>query len=154
MRLIITGPASSQWARLEPETPEEARALEDSARRGEWTIGRGPEAGVGLQALAARLGHPVRATEHREAPTPPPPRLVVVQQEDVELAERLRELVRLGVPVISDRRERERRLAGRSVLLDRRRRDRRRAPPETWGIVRFLVVRDDEPPRTRGGEPS
>jgi len=143
MRLIATGPAENQWARLEPDTAEEARALECSAKAGEWTVGRGSEAGAGLQALAERLGYPVLATEHREAPTPPPPRLVVVRRGQVELSERLRELTRLGVPVIWDRRDRERR-TGPPVPTDRRQRNRR-STPEMWGSLGFLVIRDPPP---------
>jgi hypothetical protein len=48
MRLIITG----LWGQLEPATSEEIEALEQSAAKGNWTIGRGP-----AEALAARLGH-------------------------------------------------------------------------------------------------
>jgi hypothetical protein len=143
VRLIVTGPTENQWARLEPDTVEEARALECSARAGEWTVGRGPEAGAGLQVLAERLGYPVLATEHREAPTPPPPRLVVVRRGEVELSERLRELTRLGVPVIWDRRERERR-TGPPVASDRRQRDRR-STPQTWGRLGFLVIHNPPP---------
>jgi hypothetical protein len=141
VRLFITGPAENQWARLEPDTAEEACALEASAQAGEWTAGRGPEAGAELLALAERLGYPVVATEHREAPTPPPPRLVVVRRGQVELSERLRELTRLGVPVIWDHRERERRGAGPPVATDRRQRDRR-STPQSWGSLGFLVIRD------------
>jgi hypothetical protein len=50
MRLIITG----LWVQLEPATSEEIEALEQSAAKGNWTIGRGP-----TEALAARRGHPV-----------------------------------------------------------------------------------------------
>jgi hypothetical protein len=49
MRLIITG----LWGQLEPATSEEIEALEQSAAKGNWTIGRGP-----TEALAARLGPP------------------------------------------------------------------------------------------------
>ena len=149
MRLIVTGPGGEPGARLEPDTAEEARALECSAKAGEWTVSRGSEAGAGLQALAERLGYPVLATEYREAPTPPPPRLVVVRQGQVELSERLRELTRLGVRVIWDRREHERRGSGRPVATDRRQRDRR-STPQTWGSLGFLVIRDP-PPETNDG---
>jgi len=147
VRLIITGTAGDVWGRLEPETSEEIVALEQSAARGDWTIGRGTVAITELRALAARLGYPVRVTEERETPVAPPPRLVVVQRGESALAERLRALARPGVPVIWDRRECDRRTAARPAPVDRRRRDRRRPPPATWGVLGFLMVH--EPPALR-----
>jgi hypothetical protein len=145
--LIIAGGAGEVWVRLEPETSIEIVALEESVAQGHWTIGRGPEAITRLRALADRLGYPVRATEERESPEVPPPRLVVVQRGETELAERLRIIARPGVPVIWDRRMGERRAVNRSTPRDRRRRgqDRRSLPPASWGALRFLIVRPTEP---------
>ncbi len=141
MRLIITDPAGDVWGRLEPETSEEIVALEQSAARGHWTIGRGTAAITELRALAARLGYPVRVTETLEPPRPPPPRLVVVERGETALAEQLRAIVGPGVPVIWDRRERDRRTANRPASMERRRRDRRSSRSATWGTLRFLVLR-------------
>jgi hypothetical protein len=58
MRLVITAEPPDIWV-LEPETGEEAMALEACAARGEWTNGRGADAIMWLQALATRLGFPV-----------------------------------------------------------------------------------------------
>jgi hypothetical protein len=146
MRLIIAGAAEEAWVRLQPETSEQAMALERSAAQGEWTNGRGATAITDLRALAERLGYPVRITEEHEAPAMPPPRLVVVQRGETALAEQLRTIAGPSVPVIWDRRNRARRVFAGSVLLDRRRRDRRGAPPTTWGVLRFLVVHATEPP--------
>jgi hypothetical protein len=59
MRLLITAGPPDIWVRLEPESGEEAMALEACAARGEWTNGHGADAIVRLQALATRLGFPV-----------------------------------------------------------------------------------------------
>jgi hypothetical protein len=134
------------WGRLEPDTAAEAEALERSAAQGDWTIGRGPAAIAALQTLAYRLGHPVRITEERETPTGPPARFVVVKQGDTVLAERLRSIASPGVPVILDRRTRQRRARDRPVSDDRRRRERRRPLPATWSTLGFLVVRPSDPP--------
>ena len=146
MRLIITGPAKNLWGRLAPETAEEAETLGGCAARGDPTRGRGPAAIAALRALAARLGHPVRVTEEQEAHEAPPPRLMVVQRGESALAERLRAVARPWVPLILDRRHRERRTPDGPVPGDRRRKDRRGSPPATWSTLRFLVVRATEPP--------
>ena len=142
MRLIIADSAGDAWGRLEPETSEELVALEQSAARGDWPIGHGTGAIGELRALAARLGYPVRETEELAPPRPPSPRLVVVQRGEAELAEQLRAIVGARVPVIWDRRVRDRRGIAGPVLLDRRRRDRRKP---TWSTLRFLVVRPPDP---------
>ena len=59
MRLVITAGPPDTWVGLEPETGEEAMALEACAARGKWTNGHGADAIVQLQALATRLGFPV-----------------------------------------------------------------------------------------------
>jgi hypothetical protein len=59
MRLVITAGPPDTWVGLEPETGEEAMALEVCAARGEWTNGHEADAVVRLQALATRLGFPV-----------------------------------------------------------------------------------------------
>ena len=59
MRLVITAGPLDIWVGLEPETDEEAMALEACARPGEWTNGHGADAIVRLQALATRLGFPL-----------------------------------------------------------------------------------------------
>jgi hypothetical protein len=59
MRLVVTAGLQRVWVVLEPETGEEAMALEACAARGEWTNGHGADAIVRLQALATRLGFPV-----------------------------------------------------------------------------------------------
>jgi hypothetical protein len=62
MRLVVTAGPVRVWVGLEPETGEEAMALEACAARGEWTNGHGADAAdaiVRLQALATRLGFPV-----------------------------------------------------------------------------------------------
>jgi hypothetical protein len=56
MRLVITAEPPDIWVGLEPETGEEAMALEACAARGEWTNGRGADAIMRLHALATRLG--------------------------------------------------------------------------------------------------
>jgi hypothetical protein len=40
MRLIIAGMTDEVWVRLQPETSEQAVALERSVAQGEWTNGR------------------------------------------------------------------------------------------------------------------
>jgi hypothetical protein len=144
--LIITAdPAGDVWGRLEPETSEEIVALEQSAARGNWTIGRGTVAITELRVLAARLAYPVRVTEVLEPPRPAPPRLVIVQRGETMLAEQLRAIVGPGVPMIWDRRDRDRRAIPGPVVLDRRRRDRRGPQSATWGALRFLVLRGTNP---------
>jgi hypothetical protein len=59
MRLVVTAGPQRVWVGLEPETGEEAMALEECAARGEGTNGHGADAIVRLQALATRLGFPV-----------------------------------------------------------------------------------------------
>jgi hypothetical protein len=142
MRLIVTG----VWGRLEPDTAAEAEALESCAAQGDWTIGRGPAAIAALRTLAYRLGHPVRVTEERETPTGAPARFVVVKQGEPTLAERLRAIASPSVPVIWDRRKRQRRATDRAVSDERRRWDRRRPLPASWDTLGFLVVRPTDPP--------
>jgi hypothetical protein len=144
MRLILSGTAGDVWVRLEPETSVETMALERSAAQGDWTIGRGPDAIAALRALADRLGHPVRGTEERPALATAPPRLVIVQRGESVLAAQLRAIAQPGVPIIYDRRQRDRRTRPRLVSADRRRQDRRRQPSATWGALRFLVVRAEK----------
>ena len=61
MRLVITAGPPDIWVGLEPETGQEAMALEACAARGsgEWTNGHGADAIVQLQALATWLGFAV-----------------------------------------------------------------------------------------------
>ncbi len=146
MRLIIAGVADEAWVRLQPETSEQAVALEHSAAQGEWTNGRGAAAITELRALAKRLGYPVRITEEHEALANPLPRLVVAQRGETVLAEQLRTVAGPSIPVIWDHRHCDRRVFAGQVLLDRRRRDRRRSPSATWRTLRFLVVHATEPP--------
>ena len=136
MRLSIARTAGDLWVQLEPETSDEAEALERSVTQGDWTIGRGQEAIPRLSALARRLGHPVRVTVDT-----PAPRLVVVQRGRDVLAEQLRAITPPDVPVISDRRTGDRRTADRAIPADRRQRDRRRRPPDTWRTLHFLIER-------------
>jgi hypothetical protein len=144
MRLIISGTSGDMWGYLEPGTADEITALERSVAQGEWTIGRGDESITGLRALAERLGY--RAIEVHEPPTTAPLRQVVVQRGQTALAERLRARVPPSVPVISDRRTRDRRASAHSTTDDRRRRDRRRTPPPMWAVLGFLVVPREETP--------
>jgi hypothetical protein len=141
VRLVIAKWLRGLWVRLEPETPEQTEALEACAARGEWTNGRGVEAIVTLRALADRLGYPVGAPVRQRIPSPPPPRMVVVQRGDPALYEQLRTFTWEGAPVIWDRRQGERRTVSLPTEVDRRRRDRRRPPPETWATLRFILVR-------------
>jgi hypothetical protein len=92
-----------------------------------------------------RLGYPVRVTAARKTGGVAPPWLVVVQRREPALAEQLRKLAHPDVPVIWDRRDRERRAMAGPVLLDRRQRDRRRPAPAAWDTLRFLVVRPTDP---------
>jgi hypothetical protein len=143
VRLIISGTGEDIWVRLEGETPKELRVLEQSAAQGDWTMEHGVTAIGRLRALAARLGYPY--VQEQDSRASRPPRLVVVQRGELALAEQLRALARPGVPVISDRRERDRRTADHhSLPIKRRRQDRRRPPPRTWGALRFLVVEATE----------
>jgi hypothetical protein len=140
--LIITDSEGDVWGRLEPETSAEIVALEQSAARGDWTTGRGTVAITGLRALAARMGYPVREAEDRHPSAALPPPFVVVQRGETALAEQLRAIVGPILPVIWDRRVRDRRAIAGPVLLDRRRRDRRKPTSST---LRFLVVRSTDP---------
>jgi hypothetical protein len=124
MRLIITG----LWGQLESATSEEIETLAQSAAKGNW---RGP-----TEALAARRGHPVGVTEERATPTGPPLRLIVVQRGEVALAERLRAITRPRVPVIWDRRARERRTSDGAVSVDRRQRPLRDRGPRLSPLCR------------------
>jgi hypothetical protein len=63
MRLLVTAGLQRVWVGLEPETGEEAMALEACAARGEWTNGHGADAIVRLQALAMRLGFPITLSD-------------------------------------------------------------------------------------------
>jgi hypothetical protein len=60
MRSVITAEPPDICVGLEPETGEEAMALEAGGARGEWTNGHGADAIVRLQVLATRLGFPIR----------------------------------------------------------------------------------------------
>jgi hypothetical protein len=148
VRLLVSGGPWSVWSRLEPETAEERVVLEACAARGERTSGSGVAAISTLRALAARLGSPVEALDHRVTPSPSP-RLVVVRRGEPTLDERLTAMARTGITVIGDRRHGERRTTTRPAAVDRRRRDRRRPPPETWSALGFLVVSAHEPPAPR-----
>jgi hypothetical protein len=53
MRLVITAGPPDIWVGLEPETGEEAMALEACAARGEWTSGHGADAIVRLRRGSA-----------------------------------------------------------------------------------------------------
>ncbi len=131
MRLVSAG----NWVWLEPETPAEATALQVCVAQGEWTNGRGTEAIPRLQALSARLGHPV--------PDPSgtvPACLVIVRRGEDDLFARMTAIVREGVPVIWDRRHGERRTADRAVTSDRRRQDRRQRTSETSLMPSLQVV--------------
>ena len=144
MRLIVSHASGDIWAYLEPGVADEITALERSVAQGEWTIGRGDESITGLRALAERPGN--RAIEVPEPPTTAPLRQVVVQRGQTALAQRLRARVPPSVPVISDRRTRDRRASAQSTVDDRRRRDRRQTPPPMWSVLGFLVVpREDMP---------
>jgi len=147
MRLITNGIAQNMWTRLEGETPEEIAALSRCVAQGEWTIGLGPEGRSRLRGMAARLGYPLRVIEESGAPVNPPPRLVVVQRGETTLAEGLRALAPPGVPVIWDRRERDRRVSARPISNERRRHERRRMPPAGWTALRFIVVRTEDTAR-------
>jgi hypothetical protein len=149
MRLVISGIGPSMWTRLEGESAEEIAALNRCVAQNEWTVGRGAEARSRLRALTERLGYPVRVIEEGDPPASPPPRLVVVQRGETALAEGLRALAPPGVPVIWDRRERDRRGSARSIPNDRRRQDRRRLPPAGWSTLRFIVVRTEDSARDR-----
>jgi len=139
VRLSIARTASDVWVQLEPETSDEAEALEQSVARGDWTIGRGLQAIPRLSALARQLGYPVRVTV--DTPAVAAPRLVVVKRGRDALAQQLRVITPPGVPVISDRRTGDRRSTDRPVPRDRRQRERRQRPPETWGTLHFLIDR-------------
>jgi hypothetical protein len=49
MRLVVTTGPQRVWVGLEPETADEATALEACAAQGEWTNGREADAIVRLQ---------------------------------------------------------------------------------------------------------
>ena len=142
MHLVIIGLAPNVWVHLEPETPEEMSGLEACAARGEWTNGRGEEAITTLGALADRLGSPVGIPERRVAPW-----LIVVRRGEQPLYARLAGMAREDGTVIWDRRQSERRTTARSARIERRRQDRRRRPPETWGVLGFLMVHEPPEPR-------
>ena len=61
MHVVTAEGPQGLWVHLEPETPEEAMALETCAARGERTNGRGVQAVETLRRLAERLGYPVGA---------------------------------------------------------------------------------------------
>jgi hypothetical protein len=143
VRLIVTSTAQGVWVWLEPQTVEEMSALEQCTAQGEWTNGPGREAIPRLQALATRLGHPVGAPERRVT-SPSRPRLVVVQQREHALYQRLVAMRWSGVRVVMDRRRGERRTTDRPSAPDHRRRPRRRSPPISWDTLRFLVVPTQE----------
>jgi hypothetical protein len=107
----------------------------------DWPLDHALAALTELRSLVGRLRRPGRATRARETVGSGSPRLVVVQRRESMLAEQLRALAGPGVPVIWDRRDRDRRALAGPIPLDRRRRDRRRPPPATWTTLRFLVVR-------------
>ena len=144
MRLIVATTPQDLWAWLDPYTVEEMSALERCAAAGEWTNGRGQEAIPRLQALAARLGHPVGAPE-RQPTASSPSRLIVVQQRELALYRRLVAMRWAGVRVIMDRRRGERRTTEQPSSPDRRRRSRRRSPPSSWNAVSFLVAPTEQP---------
>jgi hypothetical protein len=141
VRLVITGSDPDVWAQLEPETPEEMRALEACVVRGEWTNGRGGAAIETLRALAARLGSPVGATERRV-----PLRLVVVQRDQPAVYTRLTVMARDDATVIWDRRVGDRRTAIHPAAADRRRQPRRGPLPTTWTVLGFLVAQPGKAP--------
>ena len=111
----------------------------------DWTIDHALAALTEIHALVGRLSPAGRLTEARGTPPDARPRLVVVQRGESMLAEQLRALAGPEVPVIWDRRDRDRRALAGPIPLDRRRRDRRRPPPATWTTLRFLVVSDPIP---------
>ena len=144
--MIIAGTADEAWVRLPARdvgTGYGPRAQCGAGRVDEWTRSGGDHRVSGAGGAA---GYPVRITEEHEAPAVPPPRLVVVQRGETALAEQLRTIAGPSVPVIWDRRDRDRRAFAGPVLLDRRRQDRRHSPPTTWGALRFLVVHATELP--------
>ena len=138
MRLIINTAADGLWAYLEPATSDEITALERCVAEGEWSIGRGDDAIRRLRLIATRLGYP--ATEVYE---PTRVRQVVVQRGQPGLVSILRALIPPSVPVIVDRRMRDRRVGSVTAPKDRRRRDRRQSPSATWRALRFLVASAD-----------
>jgi hypothetical protein len=144
VRLVMVGSTRQMSAWLEAETPEETVALQGCAARGEWTNGRGPEAVQRLHALAARLGHPVKAPSRQ--PRAGSACLVVVRQGERDLYESLLAIARDSVAVLWDRRTKERRTTDRAPATDRRRQDRRQPPPPTWTAGGFLVVPIEETP--------
>jgi hypothetical protein len=135
MRLIINTAVGHRWAYLEPATADEIAALERCVADGEWSIGRGNAAIRRLRRMAARLGYP--ATEVHE---PERAQQVVVQRGSPSLVAMLRALTPPSVPVIVDRRRRERRVGSVAAPADRRRRERRQSPSATWRALRFLVA--------------
>jgi hypothetical protein len=143
VRLLVTNTAQGVWVWLDPQTVEEMSALEHCTAQGEWTNGPGREAIPRLQALAARLGHPVGAPE-RQVTSQSRPRLVVVKQREHVLYRRLVAMRWPGVHVIMDRRQGERRTTDRPSAPDQRRRLRRRSPPTSWDTLRYLAVPTQE----------
>jgi hypothetical protein len=92
--------------RVAARTPHggRSRSFGPQMAQGIWAINRGQEAIIRLNALAERLGYPVRITEEHEAPAITPARLVVVQRGETALAEQLRTIAGPSVPVVWDRR--------------------------------------------------
>jgi hypothetical protein len=123
-------PREKRVAGLRAQPPESAPV--------DWPLDHALAALTELRSLVGRL--PGRATRAREAVGGGRPRLVVVQRRESMLAEQLRALAGPGVPVIWDRRDRDRRALAGPIPLDRRRRDRRSLPAATWTTLRFLVV--------------
>jgi hypothetical protein len=81
-----------------------------------------------------------RARAHRIEP-PAPARVLIVRRGQAGVYEQLAALERYtGVPVLWDRRVRERRVDPRPVALERRRRDRRRSPPATWTTMGYVLA--------------
>jgi hypothetical protein len=72
--------------------------------------------------------------------------LLVVQRGELALYARLTARPWEGVTVIWDRRQGERRTTDLPAVIDQRRRARRRPPPETWGVLGFLMVRRRDGP--------
>jgi hypothetical protein len=137
VRLVITRGFQGVWARLEPATAEERRALEACEAQGEGTSGRGVDAIAGLRVLAKRLGFPIT----RPAELPPALAwLAVVQRGERDLYERLAPMAGPDVMMIWDRRQRERRTSDQPIPTEQRRSDRRHPPPATWDTQRFLLV--------------
>jgi hypothetical protein len=138
MRLVMAEGTHSPRVWLEPETPDEAAALQGCAARAEWTNGRGADAVARLRALAERLGYPVRDPQ---GPLPlGAPCLVVVRRGERDLFEQLTAIARANITVLWDRRLAERRTMARPATVDRRQQDRRRGSSTTWTTLGFVVI--------------